>query len=171
MAERVVDALEMVYIEENEGDRLPEPFAAAQFRINNAVEMSPVPGASQSICRTEPLQLDNAFAQLVQLAAGHVIRGFIDNQQNAVLDSDGLDQCIKLATLQASQSYPLPQRAWIADEATQFRCVKTRRIEDPGEAVIQKLDPALLVKQCKGQRKLRDQSLQCRFVQSRRIVQ
>ena len=57
MAVRIVDALEIVDVEQDEGDRLPEPDAAVQFRCDHAVEMSAVPGPSQAIGGTAFLQL------------------------------------------------------------------------------------------------------------------
>jgi hypothetical protein len=120
MAKRVVNTFEMVDVEENDRDRLPGSRTSAQFRSNNAVEMSTVPGARQTIDRTEPLQLDNSLAQLVQLIVGHANREFIDNQHNAVLDSGRLRLRVELASLPARQPYPMPGLVWIANDAAQL---------------------------------------------------
>jgi len=69
VAERIVDLLEMIDIDEQQRQWLPVPHAAVEFEGDRAIKLAPVPCAGQRIRGPQSFDLRVACLQLVDLRA------------------------------------------------------------------------------------------------------
>ena len=84
MAQGVVDVLEVVDVQQDQGHRLPEAPAARGLGLGHAVQVGAVPRAGQRIGRTGAFQFRDPPVQLVDAAAGACIQRVVQHHEQHV---------------------------------------------------------------------------------------